>query len=280
MLKPQSASGRHAAAIQNWAEDRYDQPISESDIQQVASEENWVDMAKFNMQLHGDLVSLMEERTEGFETLRNTKAEVGLDAGRRLNHKCDPRNPLRNIQLLERLLAPTKVVLDVRVVRQRFGNEVENLWKSIHMVCIQKICPKILRDHLAVQAASIDSPEKQRLTIEKFRQANVHRTRASPMDVDARAKTNGGKKGGKGTDKGSKSEKFGGNCNWRSVYGHMQKDCWAKAAEKPKVPRSPRGPDLKPKGNSKGGKGKKGASSLDEALAPMLSTLGWVRESI
>ena len=26
-----------------------------------------------------------------------------------------------------------------------------------HMVCIQKICPKILRDHLAVQAPSIDS---------------------------------------------------------------------------------------------------------------------------
>ena len=32
-------------------------PISESDIQQVAAKENWVDMASFNMQLHGDLVS-------------------------------------------------------------------------------------------------------------------------------------------------------------------------------------------------------------------------------
>ena len=47
----------HAAIILDWAEDRYDLPISESDIQQVAAKENWVDMASFNMQLHGDLVS-------------------------------------------------------------------------------------------------------------------------------------------------------------------------------------------------------------------------------
>ena len=40
------------------------QPISESDIQQVGARENWVDMANVNMQLHGDLVSLMEECTE------------------------------------------------------------------------------------------------------------------------------------------------------------------------------------------------------------------------
>ena len=32
---------RPAAAILDWAEDRYDQPISESDIQQVAAMENW-----------------------------------------------------------------------------------------------------------------------------------------------------------------------------------------------------------------------------------------------
>ena len=66
------------------------------------------------MQLHGDRVSVMEECTEGFET------EVGLDAWRRLNHKYDPRNPLRNIQLLERLLAPTQVGhSDVNVGKDR-----------------------------------------------------------------------------------------------------------------------------------------------------------------
>ena len=52
---------REAAGNLDWAKDKYDQPISESVIQQVAAKENWVDMAKFNMQLHGDLVSLMEE---------------------------------------------------------------------------------------------------------------------------------------------------------------------------------------------------------------------------
>ena len=35
----------------------------------------------------------MEERTEGFEIVRNTKTDVGLDAWRRLNHKYDPRKP-------------------------------------------------------------------------------------------------------------------------------------------------------------------------------------------
>ena len=76
-----------------------------------------------------------------------------------------PRNPLRNIQLLEKLLAPSQVgssdvvasmeslEQELGVVRQRFDDDVQNLMKSIHMVCIQKICPKILRDHLAVQAA-------------------------------------------------------------------------------------------------------------------------------
>ena len=47
---------------------------------------------------------LMEECTEGLEIMRNTKTEVGFDAWRRLNHKYDPRNPLRNTQLLEKLL--------------------------------------------------------------------------------------------------------------------------------------------------------------------------------
>ena len=80
----------------------------------------------------------MEECTEGFDIVRNTKTEVGLDARRRLNHKYDPRNPLRNIQLLEKLLAPSQVgYSDVvasmerpeqELVRQRFGDDVQNLW--------------------------------------------------------------------------------------------------------------------------------------------------------
>ena len=63
------------------------------------------------------------------------------------------------------------------------------------------------------------------------------------MDVDALAKTKGGRKGGNGKDKGGKSEKFDGNCIWCGLYGHMQKDCWAMAAGKPKAPKSLQGSD-------------------------------------
>ena len=105
-------------------------------------QEGWTDMISFNMQFHGDLVSLMEECTEGFKIIRNTKAEVGLDAWRRFNHKYDPRNPLRNIQLLKKLLAPTqvgyadmvasikKLEQEIPVVRHRFGDDVETSWST------------------------------------------------------------------------------------------------------------------------------------------------------
>ena len=123
---------------------------------------------------------------------------------------------------------------ELRVVRQRFGVDVLNLWKSMHKVCIQKICPKILRDHLSVQAASIDSPENQRLTIEKFLQANVHGSGATPMDVGALSKTKGSKKGGK-KDKESETKKFDGHCFWCGALGHAVNDCPKKAAGKPKI---------------------------------------------
>ena len=61
----------------------------------------------------------------------------------------------------------------------------------------------------------------------------------------------------------TKSKKFDSNCFWCSTYGHMMEDCQKKAAGKPQAPKSPQGSDPKPKGNGKGGKGKKGAS-LDE----------------
>ena len=202
------------------------------------------------------------------------KLKWDLMRGNLLSHKFDPRNPLRNIQLLEELLAPTQVGYseviarmerleqEMRVVRQCFGDDVQDLWKSIHMVCIQKICPKILRDHLAAQASSIDAPEKQTLTIEKFLQASVHGPGASPMDVDAFAKTNGGKQGGKGKDTSCKPGKFDGKCFWCGECGHTVEDCRKKAAGKRKTAQSPRASDSsKHNGKGKGDKGKKGALS-------------------
>ena len=84
------------------------------------------------------------------------------------------------------------------------------------------------------------------------------------MDVDALAKTKGGKKGGKGKDKSNKPEKFDGNCTWCCEYGHTVEECRKKAAGKPKTAQSPRASDPKHKGKGKGVKGKKGAPSLDE----------------
>ena len=84
------------------------------------------------------------------------------------------------------------------------------------------------------------------------------------MDVDALAKAKVGKKGVKGKDKESKSNKFDDTCFWCGAYGHMMEDGQKKAAGKPQVPKSSRGADPKPKGKGKDGKGKKGALSLDE----------------
>ena len=58
--------------------------------------------------------------------------------------------------------------------------------------------------------------------------------------------------------------KFESNCFWCGAYGLVMEDCQKKAAGKPQVPKSPRRPDPKPKSKGKGGKSKKGASSLDE----------------
>ena len=200
--------------------------------------------------------------------MRDTMTEVGLDAWRRLNHKYDPRNPCGTYSCRRRCLRRRKLDSDVvasterleqrlRVVRRRFGDDVQNLWKSIHMVCIQKICLKILRDQLAVEAASVDSPEKQRLTTGKFLQANVHGSGASPMDVHALAKTKGGKKGGKGKDKENMSKKLDGNCFWCGAHGHMMEDCQKKAVGKPQAPKSPPGPIRNKRAKAKGAKARR-----------------------
>ena len=85
------------------------------------------------------------------------------------------------------------------------------------MVCIQKIFAKILRVHLAVQASSVDSTEKQRLTIEKFLQTSVHGSGATPMDVDAVAKT----KGGSQVPARTRSETEGQRQRWQRQEGSV-----------------------------------------------------------
>ena len=63
-----SLRGVSVRQLRSWIGLRTDtiNQFLESDIQQVAAKENWCDITHFNMQLQGDLVSLMEECTEGF----------------------------------------------------------------------------------------------------------------------------------------------------------------------------------------------------------------------
>ena len=140
---------------------------------------------------------------------------------------------MRNIRLLERLLAPTQVGFANVVV-----DFVQIFWKSI-------------------QEAETDNREVR---------ASKRACFASHMDVDAHAMTKGGKKGGTGKNKSSKPEKFGGKWYWCGSCGHVMEDCRKKAAGTPRVTQTPRRSDPKPKGKGKGGKGKKGASSSDDWL--------------
>ena len=75
--------------------------------------------------------------------------------------------------------------------------------------------------HIAVQAASIESPEKQRRTIEKSSQSKVHEPGDVPTDVDAPAKTEGGTESGKGKDTRF-GPKFIGHCFWCGAHGHTK----------------------------------------------------------
>ena len=67
--------------------------------------------------------------------VRNTKIEVELDAWRRLSHKNDLCNLLRDTRLLERLLAPTQIVFsDVaasmeRLDRARAASVSPEIWR-------------------------------------------------------------------------------------------------------------------------------------------------------
>ena len=181
-----------------------------------------------------------------------------------MNHKCDPRNHLRNVQLLERLLAPTQVggtdvvasmerlEQELRVVRQRFGEDEQNSGDRYTWCAFRKsICPKILRHHLAVQASSIDSLEKQRLTIEKFLGCWC------PCQDQGRQERRQRKR----QRKQAREVRWQVLLVWPCDGGLSEEGCWE---AKCTPPQSPRASDPKPKGRGNDGKGKKGASSLHE----------------
>ena len=111
------------------ADDMYDQPISE-------------------LGRHGKLEHAAPRRFVFFQW--KTKIDVGLDARRRLNHKYDPRHPLRNIQYWKRCLHRRKMATLTWSQAWRDSSKKCELFVSV-----QNICSKIFRDHLVIQASSV-----------------------------------------------------------------------------------------------------------------------------
>ena len=260
------AGFRQAAGNLDWAKDGYDQPISESVIQQVGEKENWVDMAKFNMQLHGDLVSLMEERSVGFEIVRNTKTEVGLDAWRRLNHKYDRRNPLRNIQLLECCSRRRKLSIQTwlqawRYSSKWFARDLASMCRTSGNGCTWCASRRFVRRSSVLTLLTPLRNREGRSKNSSKRTCMGQERRpwmSMPLPRPGRQERRQGERQGRQVEE-----------DWRWLFlvwrvwshdGILQKE----AAGTWEVPKSPRGPGPKPKGKGKGGQGKKGAAPLDE----------------
>ena len=171
-----------------------------------------------------------------------------------------------------------------------------------------------------LQARSIVSPEKKRLTIEKFLQANVHGTGPSPMDVDAFDKTKGGK-GKKEQTKEASRRSFTATATGVAIcrrtvgrrllgsqkypshregpirnQGAKAKEAKARGEHHPlmsgqkglQVSSSMQSADTEGATDKTGEFGKRSGSRRSvsgrltrmEALAPLLSTLRWLRELI
>ena len=101
------------------------------------------------------------------------------------------------------------------------------------------------------------------------------------MDIHALAK--GGKKGGKGKEKGNKSKKFDGNSFWCDASGHMMEDCQKKVAGKSKTAQSPRASEPKGEGKSKGkgkskSKGKRSSAMYPENGHSRIGRSGIIKE--
>ena len=105
---------------------------------------------------------------------------------------------------------------------------------------------------ITVQAASIESPEKQRRTIEKSPQSNVHESGDGHTNVDAPAKTEGGNETERKKDARSRP-KFIGHWFWCGAHGHTKSDCRKKAAGRPRTARSPTIPSRKGRDESNKG---------------------------
>ena len=87
-------------------------------------------------------------------------------------------------------------------------------------------------NQIAVQAESVESPEKQRRTIERSSRSKVHES-SDVHTKDARS-----------------TPKFIGHCFWCGAHGHTKSDCRKKAAGRPRTALSPTIPTRKGRAES------------------------------
>ena len=76
--------------ILDWAEEHISTEIT--DGEKVDAVNRWPKIAEVDTQLHTILVTLNDRKTAGFEIVRNTPKNSGLDAWRRLHKRYDPNN--------------------------------------------------------------------------------------------------------------------------------------------------------------------------------------------
>ena len=62
---------------------------------------------------------------------------------------------------------------------------MKSMVEDVSIICVTDMCPKMLKEHLKLNAVSLDTLDKVKNCMEKWVQANVTEYGPSAMDIDA-----------------------------------------------------------------------------------------------
>ena len=48
------------------------------------------------------------------------------------------------------------------------------VWNDISLICVRDMCPKSMKEHLAVQAGQLETPDKQKAVIREMGASKCH----------------------------------------------------------------------------------------------------------